>query len=292
MMTAAEPPAASVHHSAMFHAPGRPLPMARRLAVHNRVIRGIRDFFYAAEFHEVPVTALADHQARVQLEGMVALGFPAVWCESEIMPKGGKLEPKHLRGFKLIETTQRQTDLDGICSLAERMLKAVARDLSANLIGGRHVTRLDRMINVPHARLAYTEALDVLANKGWSVAFGDELPEPAKATLNRHCGNQPFLLTHLPLNLKMPGAAPTPGQTEVCESFQYILPYAGLTFDGSVRDTDHAPAGFSLDLGRLLQYFMGLESILDTLIDPMENVARVMRKAPAGTGLAADDVNC
>lgn len=286
MMTAAEPPAASVLHSARFLAPGRPLPLARRLAVHNRVVRAIREFFFASQFHEVPVTALADHLARVQLEGMIGRGFHAVWCESEILPQGGKLEPKHLRGFKLIEATRQGLDLNQLCDLAERLLKTVAGELSADLLGGMHITRLDRMINMSHARLTYRQALELLGAKGWQIDFGDELPEQAKATLTRHCGNQPFILTQLPVGLKMPGVLASPDQDQVCESFHYILPYAGLTFDGSVRDATHTPAGFSLDLGRLLQYFMGLESIVDTLVDPMDKVVGVMRRAPAGTGMS------
>ena len=284
-MTAAELRPSPVRHSAMFHAPGRPLPLARRLAVHNRVIRATRDFFLGEQFHEVPVTALADHLARVQLEGMVARGFSAVWCESEIMPEAGRLEPKHLRGFKLIEASAQSLDLDRLCDLAERLLKTVAAEMSANLLGGMHITRLDRMINAPHHRLTYRQALDILAAKGWQIAFGEELPEQAKATLTRHCGNLPFIITHLPVGLKMPGATVTTDDGEVCESLHYVLPYSGLTFDGSVRDATHHPAGFSLDLGRLLQYLMGLENITDTLIDPMDKIVGVMRQAPFGTGL-------
>ena len=284
MMTTTEPNATHPYQSALFSAPGRPRPLARRLAIHNRVIRSVREFFFAAQFHEVPVTALADHPARIQLEGMVARGFNAVWSESEIMPKGGRLEPRELRGFKLIEVSRHSGDLDGVCQLAEQLLKAVAGDLSADLIGGLHVTRLDRMINAAHARLTYTEALSLLASKGWEIPFGEALPEPAKATLTRHCGNLPFMLTHLPVHLKAAGVAPLPEQPELCESIHYILPYSGLTFDGSVRSALNSPAGFSLDLGRLLQYMMGLESITDTLIDPMDRVVGVMSQAPAGTG--------
>jgi len=286
-MTATEPE--SIHHSTIFHAPGRPRPLARRLAIHNRVIRSVREFFFAAQFHEVPVTALADHPARVQLEGMIGHGFQAVWCESEIMPReareGGKLEPRELRGFKLVEVSSQGLDLAGVCDLAEQLLKSVARDLGADLLGGLHITRLDRMIHLPHTRLSYTAALSVLAAKGWDVAFGDQLPEQAKATLTRHCGNLPFMLTHLPVGLKQPGVARTPSEPGLSESMHYILPYSGLTFDGSVRTTTNTPAGFSLDLGRLLQYVMGLENITDTLIDPMGKVVGAMRRAPTGTGL-------
>jgi len=101
MMTVESPvPGPAFPTAAMFEAPGRPRPLARRLAIHNRVVRRLREFFETDGFHEVPVTALADHPARVQLDGMLSLGFGAVWCESEIMPPGGRLEPRHLRGFR------------------------------------------------------------------------------------------------------------------------------------------------------------------------------------------------
>ena len=92
-----------VRQSAMFDAPGRPRPLARRLAIHNFVVRSIRGFFENRGFHEIPVTAMADHPARIQLDGMLLSGFPNVWCESEILPSGGRREPRHLRGFKLME---------------------------------------------------------------------------------------------------------------------------------------------------------------------------------------------
>ncbi len=82
----------SVQKSAMFTAPGRPRPLARRLAIHNRVVRTIRDYFQLKEFHEIPVTAMADHPARVQLDGMIINGFPQVWCESELVPVRGRKE--------------------------------------------------------------------------------------------------------------------------------------------------------------------------------------------------------
>jgi len=96
MMTASRTePGPLFHAAAMFDAPGRPRPLARRLAIHNRVVHAIRQFFLDEGFHEIPVTALADDPARVQLDGMLTLGFDAVWCESEIMPAGGKLDPRH-----------------------------------------------------------------------------------------------------------------------------------------------------------------------------------------------------
>ena len=271
----------STPDAAMFEAPGRPRPLARRLAIHNRVVRRVRDFFLTGGFHEMPVTALADHPARVQLHGMLALGFAAVWCESEILPSGGRLEPRHLRGFKLMEAAQANLPLNDLAALQQALLRFVASDLGADLLGGRDVTRLDRMLRFAHPCLEYAEALSVLRAKGWDLQPGQPLHMAAKATLLRHCGNLPCQVIHQPRSHRLAGTAASPAPS-ICESVEYILPYAGVTMEGEVQG---GTATFSLDLGRLLQYLMGLERVTDTLIDPMDRIAQVMRAVPHGTGL-------
>jgi len=265
--------------SAMFDAPGRPRPLARRLAIHNRVVRTIRVFFEEKNFHEIPVTAMADHPARVQLDGMVMSGFPQVWCESELLPKRGRREPRHLRGLKLMAAAARDLSLVELADLQEDLLKAVAFSLGADLLGGRDVTRLDRMLQVSHPRLTYRKALRILETRGWSIPFGDELHPEAEATLTRFCGNLPFMVTHLPVGRATLGTIADPDDPEVTVSVEYILPYSGITMEGGVRPGEPTRAGFSLGLGRLLQYLMGLGSVMDTLIDPMDRLARLMQTA-------------
>lgn len=283
--TAGRPPAPDqVLRSAMFLAPGRPRPLARRLAIHNRVVRTIRRFFEDRGFHEIPVTAMADHPARVQLDGMVRSGFPNVWCESELLPKRGRRDPRHLRGFKLMEASGQDYSLDDLADLQEDLIKAVALDLGADLLGGRDVTRLDRMIHVAHPRITYRQALEILAGRGLSVPFGEEIPPEAEAALTRFCGNLPFMVTHLPAGLDDGLGLADPTDRDTALSMTYILPYAGMTMKGRVRAGDPPIAGFSLGLGHLLQYLMGLESVMDTLIDPMDRLARLMKPAAAGQG--------
>ena len=265
-----------VQRSAMFHAPGRPRPLARRLAIHNRVVQTIRRFFEDRSFHEIPVTAMADHPARTQLDGMVLNGFPNVWCESELLPSRGRREPRHLRGFKLMEASGQDLSLDDLTDLQEDLLKAVALNLGADLLGGRDVTRLDRILHVSHPRITYRQALDILATRGCSINFGDELPAEAEATLSRFCGNLPFMVTHLPTGLDDGLALTDSADESTTQSATYILPYSGITMKSRVRVGDPPIAGFSLGLGNLLQYLMGLESVMDTLIDPMDRLARLM----------------
>jgi aspartyl/asparaginyl-tRNA synthetase len=279
-----------VRQSAMFDAPGRPRPLARRLAIHNFVVRSIRGFFEERGFNEIPVTAMADHPARVQLDGMLLSGFPNVWCESEILPSGGRREPRHLRGFKLIEAAGRDLSLDDLTDLQEDLLKTVAFNLGADLLGGRDVTRLDRMLNVSHPRIKYRQALDILGTRGWSIPFGEELHAEAEATLTRFCGNLPFMVTHLPVDQTLPVDQADPDSDEASMNVAYILPYSGITMEGSVRPGDPNRAGFSLGLGHLLQYLMGLGSVMDTLIDPMDRLAQLMDLSPPARSPRRGDV--
>ena len=114
----------------------------------------------------------------------------------------------------------------------------------------------------------------MLRDKGWDLEAGQPLHMAARATLLRHCANLPCL--------RAPCAAACTGRAGARETIEYILPYAGVTMEGEVQD---GRATFSLDLGRLLQFLMGLEKITDTLIDPMDRIARVMGAVPPGTGL-------
>lgn len=268
--------------SAMFNAPGRPRPLARRLAIHNRVVRTIRRFFEDRSFHEIPVTAMADHPARIQLDGMVLSGFKNVWCESELLPIHGRRDPRHLRGFKLMEASGENLSLDDLTDLQEDLLKAVALNLGADLLGGRDVTRLDRILHVSHPRITYRQALGILEGRGWTVPYGAEIPAEAEAALTRFCGNLPYMVTHLPAGLDDGLGMADPADREAALSMTYILPYSGITMKGRVRAGDPPIAGFSLGLGHLLQYLMGLESVMDTLIDPMDRLAHLMK--PAGPG--------
>ena len=87
----------SVFHSALFTAPGRPRPLARRLAIHNRVVRRIRRFLEEDRFQEIAVPALtpdtrAAKTPRELLAAHTAEANCAV-CHRQIDPLGFVLEP-------------------------------------------------------------------------------------------------------------------------------------------------------------------------------------------------------
>ena len=280
------------YQAAMFQFPGRPLSLARRLTVHNRVVHRLRRFMLDEGFHEIPVPdatapaaadehpggplpppdgdpALTSRCGRLFLGGMIRRGFPAVWCESGSASCDWEVDHRHRAGAKLIEAERKDLSLTGLLDLLERLLQTVAADLSAELLGGRQVTRLDRMIHSDHPRLTYREALAILAGKGWSIPFGGDLHLGAAATLSRHCGNLPALVTHFPTGSRHAGSRADDDDPATCRSVAYILPYAGGGVDGGVRADAPERAGFGLSVARVLQYLMGLESVQDALIHPL-----------------------
>lgn len=253
-----------ISHSALFVPPGRPRPLARRLAIHNRVVRRIRSFLEENRFQEVPLPALSP--GLDQLDAMITRGFPAVWCEGESTRGNRAPDDRHLRSFKLIEAVGCGLDLGALCDLQETLLKTVAADLSADLLGGRQVTRLDRTVTLRHPRLTYAEALCILAGRGWTLADGQALPPAVEETLIRHCDNLPVMVTHWPVRLKPHLAVAPQGTRAAAVSVKYLLPYAGETMDGGVRPGEPQRAGFGLGVARLLQFLMGLGSITDAAI--------------------------
>jgi asparaginyl-tRNA synthetase len=294
--------------SARFQFPGRPLPLARRLAVHNRVVRHIRNFMEERLFNEIPVPALNaatrtwEATGRYYLDSMIARGFPAVWCESECLPQEFESMNLRLAGFKRMEAEMVNLELDELCDLMETLLKSVAADLSADLLGGRQVTRLNHMIKNAHPRLTYREALEILNGRGWDLRFGQDLSWKAESSLCRYYGNMPVLITHFPAELRFFTSRLNAEDPTVTDTVDYILPYCGEAMDGAVRETDPQTmrealggidldqsgfnvylklfekrqlhrAGFGLGLTPLLQYLMGVEKISDAVIHPLDRAS-------------------
>jgi asparaginyl-tRNA synthetase len=182
--------------------------------------------------------AFLRQSGQLTLDTMIARGFPAVWCECESQRREWKLDERHLTGFKLIEAEREGLDLDGLCDLLVRLLRHVTSGLGADLLGGMHVTRLDRILHAAIPRVTYREALAVLNGRGWSMPFGEDLHRDAEATLIRAFDHLPVLVTHWPAALKPFNMKRDPADPEVTLSVELVLPYAGETCDGGVRETD------------------------------------------------------
>ncbi|MBD3335199.1 MAG: hypothetical protein GF355_06755 [Candidatus Eisenbacteria bacterium] len=241
---------------------GQPMPLPRRLAVEAKVVRRIRDFLSQEGYMEVAVPFLTpatgscevvdsmfslDYFGRLAfprqtgqlyLEELVVQGLPAVYCEGQSLRRERKIDGRHLTEFKLIEIERVDMDLNDLCLFQERLIKDVAGALSADDIGGANVTRLDRMLRSEHPRLTYREAVGILRRRGFAIEFGDDLGSTAEAALTHYAGQLPVHITHYPESLKFFNMKLHRSDPLLVDCVDYILPYSGETFGGSVREPD------------------------------------------------------
>ena len=233
-----------------------------RIEIHNRVVHRIREFLREQGYVEVPVPELTPatgscevvdsmfsmdyfgalafprQTGQLYLEEVVALGMNAVYCEGESLRKEWKLDERHLTEFKLIEIERRDMSLDELCDFEERLLKDAASAVAEEHVGAANMARIDRMLRSPHPRITYCEAVDVLNARGLAVAFGDDLGRAEEAALIDHAGGLPIHVTHFPESLKFFNMKIDRGDPAVVECVDYILPLAGETFGGSLREPD------------------------------------------------------
>ncbi len=257
--------------SRLFLPPGRPRSVARRLAVRNRVLDRLRRFLTRRGYQEIPA---AQPDVPGLLARMLDHGFPALWCEHLVTAPDTGEDAGHLASYRLLTLRGKDLDLPALADLMEDLLKDVTAHLGVELLGGRQVTRLDRSLQVPFPRLNHDQAVAAAGLRGWRLEPGQTFTPQIEATLVRHCGNLPLLLTGWPEGPK-PDLAPLGGG--MAARIKCIVPYAGEIMDGGVYADGRA--GFSLGLNRLLQYVMGLGSVADTRIIPPE--PRTARQARA-----------
>ncbi len=156
----------------------------------------------------------------------------------------------------LDERVVRRDDLSlpWLCDFVEAGLKRAIRCMSADLIGGPCVTRLDRSLTHSHPRLPYRRALRIVSKRGWRLPLGEDLPSGAQASLVRFCGLLPVQIMYLPGQ---------PGPTSLShrrQGLSYVLPWAGEALQGELPlDGAAGPAVCRFRLDRILQFMLGVE---------------------------------
>lgn len=258
----------------------KPLSIEQRVRVHNAVVHRIRAFLKEQGYEEIPVPELTAatgscevvdsmfsldyfgtiafprQTGQLYLEEVVAGGMPRVYCEGESLRKEWKIDERHLTEFKLIETEQCDMSLSELCDFQEQLLKDVAIHMHPDLLGWQNVARVDRVARAEHPRLTYREALAALNRRGFSLAFGDDLSCEAEAALIRYCDELPVQVTHYPESIKFFNMKLDRRDPQVVECVDYLLPYAGETFGGSVRECDYSILKRRLASGTMYRHLM------------------------------------
>jgi hypothetical protein len=145
-------------------------------------------------------------------------------------------------------------NLPWLSEFVETGLKRVIRGMSAELIGGPSVTRLDRSLTMGHPRLPYRRALRIVGSRGWRLALGDDLTPEAQASLVRFCGLLPVQVMYLP-------DQPAPASLAAGrQGLSYVLPWGGEALRGELPlNAGAEPAVCRIRVDRLLRFILGVD---------------------------------
>lgn len=165
--------------------------------------------------------------------------------------------------FARIEIPPQGMSPDALCDFQETLLKALAWSLTADEIGGMNVTRLDRLCRRAHPRMPYGDAIALLQARAWPGALGDDLDRRAQAALVTGCGELPVQLTRIPALPRVFDGHPFSESAQRVECVDYLLPFSGWSCRGHIAygaDGSVAHAGCAVDMGRMMQCFLGLDA--------------------------------
>lgn len=156
-----------------------------------------------------------------------AMAFGRVYCFGPTFRAEKSKTRRHLIEFWMLEPEAAFMDLDGYMALAEEFVSAVVArvldrcrsDLEAL---GREVAALERVVP-PFPRIAYDEALALLASKGMAVPWGEDLGGDEETAVSTHF-DRPVFIHRYPAQCKAFYMQPDPERPEVVLGADLIAP--------------------------------------------------------------------
>ncbi len=250
------------------------------LRVRSEVEQAIRDFFHSREFVLVdsPILtpaacegtstlfetdyfgdpAYLSQSGQLYLEPAAA-AFGKVYCFGPTFRAEKSKTRRHLMEFWMVEPEVAFLEFDGLVALAEEFVAAlVARVLAACredlAVLERDVAALEAVVP-PFPRVAYREALDILAGKGFAVTFGDDFGAEEETALAEHF-SKPVMVHRYPVAAKAFYMQPDPDDPELALALDVLAPEGyGEIIGGSQRIHDH-----DLLLARIHQHGLPVEA--------------------------------
>ncbi|MEM0379945.1 MAG: asparagine--tRNA ligase [Desulfurococcaceae archaeon] len=162
---------------------------------------------------------------------------------------------------------------------------------------GRDVKKLIYAAEPPYPRLKYSEAINILQSKGWSIEWGQDLGADEEKALTEEFDKM-FFITHFPKQIKSFYMKIDPVDERVVLGFDLLAPEGyGEIIGGSEREDDYnrlykrivdegynpenykwyldlrkygsvPHSGFGLGVERLVMWITGLEHIRETIPFP------------------------
>jgi asparaginyl-tRNA synthetase len=237
--------------------------MTRILKIRSTIFQAFREFYLDEGYHEWHAPILQPTQS----EGGSTL-FPVEYYDDELyltqswqlyaetgvfgMDKIFTISPcfraekskttRHLAEFWMAEMEAAWMNLDELCDSAEECVAYIVQSVVDKHVEdlealGQDVSKLKDIVP-PFPRLTYTEALDVLEEKGFDMGWGEDLSTEAENELSRHY-DKPVIITHWPKEEMAFYKPPAEDDEDVALCVDMIAPDEyGEIVGGSQRDLD------------------------------------------------------
>jgi len=281
--------------------------------VNDALMWGARDYFRAHGFLWVDVPTITritgacenvdtlyavDHfgmEAYLAQTGQLYLetkipGHKQVWTVIQSNRAEARADTRHLNQFQLVEFEEQ----GGFEQLLER-IEAVVKAMMAGVLGrkealrtlGRDASEVERWVGEPFARITYRQAIMLLNDAGREKAFGDDLGQEEEQFLVTAMGWRPTFITNYPTAIKFFNMRQVPGASEIVNSADLLLPYAGEAVGSAERENDAEKLVSRLEQSQMFRIL----SARGKTLDDFEHYLDFVRENPVlhsgcGIGLA------
>ena len=292
------------------------------LRIRSEVVRACREYFDSHGFvlFDSPIltpaacegtttlfeTPYFDEKAYLTQSGQLyleagALAFGKVYCFGPTFRAEKSKTRRHLMEFWMVEPEVAFMDLAGDMDLAEDFVAAIVARVAANRrreleILERDVAALERVVK-PFPRITYSEALDLLRDKGFPVEWGADFGADEETAIATSF-DRPVLVHRYPIECKAFYMKADPADPRVALCVDMLAPegYGEIigggqreddlaTLQGKIRDHQlpedafswyldlrrygSAPhAGFGMGIERVVTWLCGLAHLRETIPFP------------------------
>ncbi|MCS7243905.1 MAG: asparagine--tRNA ligase [Candidatus Calescibacterium sp.] len=172
-----------------------------------------------------------------------ALSFKKVYCFGPTFRAEKSKTRRHLIEFWMVEPEVAFATLEDIIDISQKMISYVIQKVLENntyelILLERNVEDL-RKIVPPFYRITYSEAVDIIKQKGISFNFGDDFGAPEETAISENF-DKPVIITHYPKNIKPFYMKIDPQNPEFVLNMDIIAPEGyGEIVGGSQREDDY-----------------------------------------------------
>ncbi|VVB68158.1 Asparagine--tRNA ligase [Candidatus Norongarragalina meridionalis] len=165
-----------------------------------------------------------------------------VWTVITSSRAEASADERHLNQFQLLEF-EHQGDFESMLANVEGTVKAMLRNALKNArpeleFLGRDVAELETYLS-PFNRITYTDAVKLLSDTHFQIAWGDDLKRQHELFLVQALGGKPLFITHFPTAIKFFNMRQNRDNPLVVNSADLIMPYSGEAVGSAERENDY-----------------------------------------------------